>query len=334
MTAARTPPHIATLIVLTGASVVTLNMALPSLVNIARDFEASYALISFAVAGYLGITAVLQLIIGPLSDIYGRRPVLLICLAIFALASLGCYLAQDVWVFLVFRLLQGAVIGASALPRVIVRDTRPPTEAVSLLGYIGMAMAVAPMVGPMVGGLLDEAFGWRATFALLAAAGAAMYVLSWYDLGETFPGTAKGFWHTFAGYGTLLRSGVFLGYAGCMALSISAFFCFVTGAPLVAETAFGLGPGMVGLIVGSITGGFFFGSFLSGRYSKRFPIDTTMIAGRVLATCGLGLGIALALAGVDHPLALFGTTVFVGIGNGISTPSSTIGTMSVRDDLA
>ncbi|MEM8728987.1 MAG: multidrug effflux MFS transporter [Pseudomonadota bacterium] len=334
MRPATAPPHIATLIVLTAASVVTLNMALPSLVNIARDFEVSYALVSLAVAGYLGVTAVLQLIIGPFSDVYGRRPVLLLCLLLFALASLGCFLAQNIWVFLAFRLIQGAVIGASALPRVIVRDMMPPKDAVSLLGYIGMAMAIAPMLGPMLGGLLDVAFGWRASFAVLAVVGVALFVLSWVDLGETRPRHSGGLLKTFAGYGVLLRSGVFWGYSCCMALSIGAFFSFVTGAPLVAEQAFGLGPGMVGLIVGSITGGFFFGSWISGRFSKRFHIDVTMTAGRVLACVGLSIGVLLALSGVDHPMALFGTTVFVGIGNGISTPSSSVGSMSVREDLA
>ncbi|NRB04374.1 MAG: multidrug effflux MFS transporter [Rhodobacteraceae bacterium] len=334
MTAARTPPHLATLIVLTAVSLLTLNMFIPSLVNIARDFEADYALVSLAVAGYLGVTAVLQLVIGPLSDLYGRRPVLLICLVVFALASIGCFLAQDIWVFLACRMVQGAVIAASALPRAIVRDMRPPQEAVSMLGYISMAMAAGPMLAPMVGGFLDAAFGWRAIFALLSVAGLGLVLLTWADLGETNTARSASFRAQLAGYGVLLRSGVFWGYSACMSFAIGAFFVFVTGAPLVAHSAYGMGPAMLGVVTGSITGGFFFGSWLSGRFSKRFHIDSSMLAGRLLGTAGLSLGLVLALFEVSHPLALFGTTVFVGIGNGISSPSSSVGAMSVRDDLA
>ena len=101
----RTPPTIFTLICLTGVSTVSLNMFLPSLVNIAAEFEAGYALVSLSIAGYLAVTAVLQIVLGPMSDRYGRRPVLLACIALFCAASLGCLLAQDIWTFLLFRLL-------------------------------------------------------------------------------------------------------------------------------------------------------------------------------------------------------------------------------------
>ena len=102
------------------------------------------------------MTAVLQVIIGPLSDRCGRRPVMLWAVVIFAAASAGFLLAQDIWTFLVFRMAQGAIITGGALVRVIVSDTRDPADAVGLLGYISMAMAIAPMLGPMVGGVLDE----------------------------------------------------------------------------------------------------------------------------------------------------------------------------------
>lgn len=334
MTQARTPPHIFTLIALSGVSILTLNIFLPSLVNIAESFSSDYATVSLAVAGYLGMTAVLQIFIGPLSDVYGRRPVLLISLVIFLLASVGCLLAQNIWVFLAFRMLQGAVIAASTLPRVMVRDMLPPREAVSLLGYVAMAMAVAPMLGPALGGVLDAAFGWRSSFVVLSVAALILLVLSWWDLGETHQPRPGAFLDTLRDYPRLLGSLLFWGYASCMAFSIGAFFTFITGAPLVAQEAYGVGPGMLGVIVGSITGGFFVGSWVSGRFSGRFAVDATMLTGRIIGLSGLTLGLVLAWAGVDHPLAFFGCTIFVGVGNGISTPSSTVGVMSVSEDLA
>jgi len=139
---ATSPPGLFTLILLTGLSVLSLNMFLPSLSNMAADFQADYSLVSLSIAGYLAITAVLQVVMGPLSDRFGRRPVLLAGLTIFTLASLVCALTTSVWVFLAFRALQGAVISGWVLSLAVIRDTRPPQEAASLIGYVSMAMAV------------------------------------------------------------------------------------------------------------------------------------------------------------------------------------------------
>jgi MFS family permease len=109
------PPTLATLILMTATSTVTLNMIVPSLANIARDLEADYALISFALSGYLAVTAAVQFGVGPLSDRIGRRPVLLAALVVFTLASFGCALAQNVWMLLAFRMLQAAVVSGYVL---------------------------------------------------------------------------------------------------------------------------------------------------------------------------------------------------------------------------
>ena len=170
---------------LTGLSVLTLNMFLPSLTNIAASLEADYALVSLSISGYLGITAILQVIIGPLSDRFGRRPVLLVCVAVFALASVGCSQATDIWLFLTFRVFQGAIISGYTLSLAVIRDTMPTQRVASLIGYLGMAMAVAPMIGPMLGGVLDEQFGWRATFVALSVLGVMTFAACWLDLGET-----------------------------------------------------------------------------------------------------------------------------------------------------
>lgn len=334
MTAARTPPTVATLILLTGATTLSLNMFLPSLVNIAAEFDVDYALASTSIAGYLVATAVLQVIIGPLSDRYGRRPVMLWAVAIFAAASLGCLLAQDIWTFLMFRMLQGAIITGGALARVIVRDTRDPAEAVGLLGYISMAMAIAPMLGPMVGGILDEVFGWRSSFALYTVIGFALIALTWVDLGETNASPSTTFGHQFRAWPHLIRSQAFWAYSGCVAFSTGAFFAFIAGVPLVASAFFEMSPGVLGVYMGSITGGFFCGSFVAARLAKRIAPLRMMITGRLLACFGLSIGLVLFSIGIVHEFALFGATIFVGVGNGLTMPAANVGVMSVRKDLA
>ena len=181
----RPPPRLLTLIGLTGLSTLSLNLFLPSLAHMAQDFETSYALVSLAVAGYLGMTAVLQLILGPLSDRFGRRPVALAALLIFVLASLGCLFATDIEVFLAFRMLQGVMIAGWAVALAAIRDTALAQEAASRIGYLSMAMALAPMLGPVLGGVLDAAFGWRASFLTFAALGIVLLGLCWLDFGET-----------------------------------------------------------------------------------------------------------------------------------------------------
>lgn len=331
---ARTPPGTVTLICLTGVTTISLNMFLPSLVNIASDFDAEYALVSLSVAGYLAVTAVLQIIIGPLSDRYGRRPVLLGAVALFAVASLGCFLAQTIWQFLAFRLLQGAIIAGAALSRVIVHDVFPPGRAAAMLGHIAMVMAVAPMLGPMIGGFLDTLFGWRASFMTFALMGGAILVLVWRDVGETNAAPSNTFLTQARAYPALLRSVPFWGNAGCMAFSTGAFFAFVAGVPLVADVSFELSSGMLGIYMGSITGGFMLGSFGASRLAGRWPLARVMLAGRIVACLGLTCGLALIGAGYLHEFILFGSTIFVGMGNGITMPASSVGTMAVRPDLA
>ena len=332
--AATTPPRPGTLVLLTGLSLASLNLILPSLPGIARALDTPYALVALSVGGYLGVTAVLQLVMGPLSDRYGRRPVLLGSLALFTLASVGCALAPDIQTLLAFRMLQGAVIAGAVLSRAMVRDTRPPREAASLMGYISMAMAAAPMLAPVLGGVVDSALGWRAGFWVFAAMGAGLLAWCWTDAGETLAEPSATFGAQFRAYPELLRSRRFWGHSLCLTFSIGAFYVFLAGAPLVAGRLFGLSPAQLGALLGSITAGFAVGSFFSGRLAARHALTTMMIAGRLVAGAGLLGGLALLAAGAAHVAVLVGAVVLVGVGNGLTVPSATAGALSVRPGLA
>ncbi|SFI96752.1 multidrug effflux MFS transporter [Albimonas pacifica] len=332
--AAATPPHIVTLILLTAGTTVTLNMFLPSLAHIAERFGVSYGAAGWLVSGYLGVTALLQLLIGPLSDRFGRRPVLLTCLCVFLVASVGCFTAQSFETLLAFRLLQGAMIAGSALSPAIVRDLLPPEQAASRIGYIATAMAVGPILGPSIGGLLDEGFGWRASFAVYALIAAGLIGLVWRDLGETNTTRSADFGKQFREYPELLRSRRFWGCALCMAFSVGGFFAFIAGAPLIAREALGLSPAELGIALGSITTGFASGAFLSGRYAGRVGLTGMMMLGRCTACAGIAAGLGLALAGHVSVISVFGATIFVGVGNGLTMPSANAGAVSVRPRLA
>ena len=332
--AAVSSPRVLTLILLAALSTLSLNLFLPSLTNIARDFNADYSLVSLSIAGYLAITALMQLVIGPMSDRFGRRPVLLCGLSVFVVGSLGCLLASDIYSFLLFRALQATVISGWVLSMAMIRDTRSEGESASLIGYVAMSMAIAPMLGPMIGGLLDELFGWRASFALYSLMGLILLLLCWFDLAETNHSPSATFAVQFDAYPELLGSRRFWGFAICALFSTGAFYVFLAGVPMVAARQFSISPGLLGFYMGTITAGFAAGSFLAGRYSQRYARTTMMITGRSIAVLGLSLGLILFLTGYAHGVTLFFATVFVGVANGISMPSVNAGAISIRPGLA
>ncbi len=328
----RAPPRLLTLTLLTALSALTLNMLLPSLPSMARDLAARESVTALAVSGYMLASAVFQLALGPLSDRYGRRPVMLGALALFIIASLGCMLAQDVAVLLACRVLQAVIIAGAVVSSASIRDQHSAVDSAAKLSLIASAMAVAPMMGPVLGGVLDVALGWRSVFALYAVLGLALLLLAWADMGETrapgLPAPRLGDW------GALLQSARFWAYVLCTAFSVGAFYVFVTGVPYVAAAAWGLSPAEVGLGVGSITGGFLVGAGFSARHARRLGMGRLLVAGRVVSVAAMALAVAVFAAGVSHPLALFGLTVFVGLGNGLTLPSANAGTLSVRPALA
>ena len=334
MKTATTPPHRATLIALTGLSVLTLNMILPALSNIARDLGADYALVSVAVAGYLAVSAGVVLIAGPVSDRIGRRPVVLGATALFIASSIACSLADNVWTFLAFRMLQAVMVACGTVSMAVVRDTSSPRESARILAYIAMAMALAPMLGPVLGGIIDTAFGWRAVFWFYAVAGVGIFALVWVDLGETLDVTKSPKTGSLQNISGLLGERRFWAFAICSAFSVGAFFTFLTGVPLVAELAFGVTSAETGFFIGSITVGFMFGSFLSGRIGPRYHLTTMMLVGRITAFTGLLAGFTALSLGWLSPYVFFGSTVFVGIGNGLTLPNSNAGVMSVRDGVS
>jgi MFS transporter, DHA1 family, multidrug resistance protein len=326
-------PRLSTLILLSALGILPINIFLPSLTNMAAEFRVDYGIVGLALAAYAAVSACLQIIMGPLSDRFGRRPVILWGLAIFVIATVGCVVAPDVWTFLACRMIQAVIAPTYAVALAVIRDTTSTEQAASKIGYVATAWAVAPMLGPSFGGLLDEAFGWRASFWFLVIFGIAVFVLCWIDLRETNRSPSNTIAEQFRAYPELLGSRRFWAYASCMAFSVGTFYAFLAGAPLAASSAFNLSPPTLGLYMGSITGGFMFGSFLSGRFASRLQLTTTLIAGRVIACVGLLLGLILYFAGVEHVMALFGPCMFVGVSNGLTMPSANAGAISVRRKL-
>ena len=329
-----TPPHIVTLVLMAGIGAMSMGIFLPSLPAMAAHFGTDYAVMQLSVSLYLAATAALQVVVGPLSDRYGRRPVMMWSLALFLVATIGCLLAPNVTVFLVCRMLQAAVAVGIVLSRAIVRDMVPQNEAASMIGYVTMGMALVPMVAPTIGGGLDELFGWKAVFVFLLAAGVGVSWLVWADQGETASRTFTSFAAQIRDYPELFAAPRFWGYALGAAFASGAFFAFLGGAPYAAAEIYGMTPFWTGVAFGAPAVGYALGNFLSGRLSVRLGIDRMMLAGAAIVTVGMGTSVLLALAGLSHPAAFFGFVTTVGLGNGMVLPNATAGLLSVRPHLA
>jgi DHA1 family bicyclomycin/chloramphenicol resistance-like MFS transporter len=327
-------PRFSTITLICALSVVPLHVFLPSLANIAQDFHTSYAVVSLSLAGYAIVAVAVEMIMGPLSDRFGRRPIILANLAVFTAGSIGCALASDIRTFLVARMLQAAITSCYPVAMAVIRDTVGKERTASRIGYTAMIWAIAPMLAPAFGGTVDQALGWRAIFWFLALAGAAMFTLCWFDMGETNKARAGSIAQQFRAYPALFRVPRFWAYGLCMSFSVGAFYAFLAGAPLAATSAFDLEPGVLGFFMGVTTLGYIFGSFLSGRYAGRVPLTRLMIVGRIVACACPIIGLTLFLAGFRSALTLFGPCILIGIGNGLTMPSANAGMLSVRSDLA
>ncbi|MEP1768659.1 MAG: multidrug effflux MFS transporter [Sulfitobacter sp.] len=330
----RSPPHIVTLILLAGMSACAMNMFLPSLPAMAVYFETEYAVMQLSVAIYLAFSGFLQIFIGPLSDKFGRRPIVLWGLGTFCVATVGCIFAPNIEVFLTFRMIQAGIATSMVLSRAAVRDMYSQDRAASMIGYVTMGMAVVPMISPAFGGILEHWFGWQAVFWGLFLMGAAVWLLAWSDMGETAQLSGKSLTAQFAEYPELLRSPRFWGYAMACGFSSGAFFAYLGGAPFVGGEIFKMAPATLGFFFGAPAVGYFIGNFVTARFAVKYGVNHMVLWGCIANALGGLVSLLIFMSGYGTPLSFFGMMTFVGLGNGLVIPNATAGMLSVRPHLA
>jgi DHA1 family bicyclomycin/chloramphenicol resistance-like MFS transporter len=327
-------PHIVTLILLASIGAVTMNIFLPSLPAMATHFNTSTATMGLAVGVYLVASAVFQILSGPLSDMIGRRPIVLWSLAIFIAASAAINFAPNLTTFFILRAVQAVAGTTMVLSRAIVRDTTSTEKAGSRIAYVTMGMSIVPMISPAIGGYIETHFGWQGNFWMLGLIGAMCFAIAFMDQGETAPSTSKNAWAQFQQYPALLTSQRFWGYCLASSLGSGAFFAYIGGAPFVGSVIYGLSPQQLGLYFGAPALGYFVGNFLSGRYSTRFGIDTMVTCGLLITLFGLSMSFAISAASLGSAKAFFGFMTLVGLGNGMTIPNATAGMLSIKPELA
>lgn len=330
----RTPPHVATLTLIVAAGAMSMNVFLPALPAMSSHFAVDYRVMQLSVALYLAMNGVLQIVVGPISDRFGRRPVILWSFLLFLLATVGCIYAPNVQTFLAFRMGQAVIVGGMAISRAAIRDIHPPDQAASMLGYVTMGMSVVPMIGPAFGGLLNQSFGWQSVFWLQLILAVLVLALAWRDMGETFTRREGGFATQFREYPELLLSPRFWGYCLAAAFASGAFFAYLGGAPFVASDIYGMDSATMGIYFGAPALGYFLGNYLSGRYAVRAGVNNMIAWGGMVSTVGMALSLIIFYAGFATAEVFFGFMTVVGVGNGLVLPSANAGMLSVRPQLA
>ena len=323
-----------TLICLAAIGALALNMHLPSLPAMAETFNVSYSTTTLSITLFLAMNAVFQIFVGPLSDRYGRRPVVLVSLSIFCLSSVGCILAINFEFFLFCRVLQAVVVAGLVVSRAAVRDSYSQNQAASVLGYIAMGFSVLPLVGPAFGGILEVKFGWIASFWVLLGVGVLIFLLTYFDMGETNRHKTNSMVEQFRSYPELLKARRFWGYSLTAGFSAGAYYAYLGGAAYVGRELFALSPDTLGFYIGVPTLGYIIGNGLSGRFSRSFGVDKMAFIGAIITAFSMTMCLFLFLFTNPIPISFFGCVCVMGLGNGMVIPNANAGMMSVRPHLA
>ncbi|QCI66645.1 multidrug effflux MFS transporter [Phreatobacter stygius] len=321
------------LVVLTAIGPMALNLPLPAVPALARYFDADPGIVQLTITLYLAGMACAQLVHGPLSDRYGRRPVMICALIITGSMSLAAAAATSIGWLIVARVLQS--LGASAglvVGRAVIRDVFDRDRSASMIGWVTMAMVVAPMLSPSIGGLLNETVGWRWIFVATAGVTALALAAAFFGLPETRATVSSPtISEIFRDARLLMTDRNFLGYLGIGAVSSVTFFAFVGGAPHVVVTVMGESSTSYGLWFIANAGGYMVGNAVSGRYSMRVGGDRLIAWGCVLMIIAALVQSGIAFSGwMTHPAMLFLPQAGIAFANGLQLPAAVAGAVSVN----
>ncbi|MBK4718583.1 multidrug effflux MFS transporter [Azospirillum sp. YIM DDC1] len=305
------------------------DLYLPSLPTLVTVFDTDIATVQLTLSVFLAGFAVSQLVYGPVSDRFGRRPALLGGILIYLVASAACALTDDIETLIVARFFQalGACCGP-VVARAVVRDVFGRDRAATVLAYMAMAMTLAPAAGPILGGVLTEWFGWRSNFLLLTGFAALILAATWALMGETNANrdeTALQPGRLLANYSRLLRDRGFVGQMLTVAFAYSGIFAFISGSSFVLIGRLHLTPAQFGASFGVVVLGYAVGSFLAGRLSARLGGPRMIRTGTAVSLAGGLMGVGLALGGVLHLAAVVAPVFLFMLGAGLTLPNAMAG---------
>ena len=329
----KAAPTNITLSAIAGIYILAQVIIVPALPDLGIIFSSDYRTIQLSVSAFSIGAAIVNLIAGPLSDRFGRRPIAIGFFIIFILSSLGSYFSENIYIFLLFRFFQASSAAGMVLARVIVGDIYSGSKATVMFGYISTIMAIGPLIGPLLGGLISDYFGSMQIFNFLTILGLLLFGLIIYDLDETNLNRSANMLSQIKSYPLLLLSMNFWPPTLVSAFSFSIFGIFFVGAPFVAVNVYGLSPSQIGLLLAFIPLGFVPGNIIVGKIVDRFSTKLLLILGSVLLISGPL--IALLTSNLyTHPLAFFLPMLIMGFGTGVIWPVANTAIIQAVPSLA
>ncbi|WP_418320200.1 multidrug effflux MFS transporter [Piscinibacter sakaiensis] len=330
-------PLIANLLAQLAFGLLAMTICLPSMQQWGAIFGASQANVQLTFSAYVVSYGGLQLVYGPLSDQFGRKKILIAGLLLAGIGSLLAAAAPDLTTLTLARLVQGAGSAAGmVVGRAMVQDLFVGPERTRVMAYMGMVLGLCPPLATIVGGQLHVRFGWQANFLLMAVLAALLLVAAWRGLPahQRSPQQDRRWLAAMAAsYARLAHEPAFLLYVVIAGMTTATFYVFLAGAPVVLG-GFGVGPESIGYYIMVVPLSYIVGNFLTSRLIQRRSDSLLMGVGQALTIAGIALMTALAMVGIDSPLAFALPLTLLGLGHGILVPPVLVGTVSLLPALA
>jgi DHA1 family bicyclomycin/chloramphenicol resistance-like MFS transporter len=334
----RTPPYgsqerapFVLIVAITACGTLGMHLIIPALPDTARSLGVSAGTIQLTITLYLIGLAIAQLLYGPVSDRFGRRPVLLAGLALFTLAGLATTAAPNAWTLVIARILQS--IGACAglvLGRAIVRDSATADRATAQLALLTLVMSAAPAIAPVLGGSATAWFGWRAAFALLAIVGAVTLVFAVLLLPETNALQSSSRASLLLGSLRLFRSRAFCGYVLGGACTTTSFYAFMAASPFILVNLLHQSPERVGLYYLLLMVGVAAGGLAANRLAGRIRTRSALRIANAIAIAGAACFMLAELSGWLSVVSMIAPVVVFMVGAGMASPFALTGAVSVN----
>jgi DHA1 family bicyclomycin/chloramphenicol resistance-like MFS transporter len=330
------PPPLWLLALLTFSGTLAMHIFIPALPIASADLGTNSAAIQLTISFYIFGLALGQLIVGPLADRFGRRPVLMVGLCLYTIAGLASALAPDINFLLVARLFQalGGCTGL-VLGRAIVRDTSELSEAARRLALMNLVVVLGPGVAPIIGGAMAEFLGWRSIYFALCGMGFVGLVLTWFLLPETGGlSRSQSSANVMRSYGHLFSSPAFLGYAIGGGCSTTSMYAFIAAAPFVFINDLHRSGREVGIYLAIIFIGIWLGSLVASRLARRTAIANLMVKANLLSLASALFLLIVVLTGHLSVILAVGSMMVFTFGVGIASPSAMAEALSVNPRIA
>lgn len=333
----RSAAYIALLVALGSFGPLTMSIYTPVMPSVGHDLGAPSDSVKLTLTTYMLGFAVGQLFYGPLSDRYGRRPVLLGGLLFFTLTTFACSFAVSIGDLIALRVLQGlGAASGSVLGRALTRDAYTFQEMPLVMSWISLGQNIAPSLAPTVGGFLGEWATWRATFWFVGAFGTILFTVTLLGLGETnkYRSDRIDISSLMRGSGDMLRDRRFLGHILPLGFAFALNFGMLAGVPFILQESLGFSPREFGLIVLLSVGGFTAGTFVNNRLIGRVaPVAIIQFSGWFHVAALLGMA-ALSLSGIVTWWAIVGPHMLLSFGTGMIVANANAGAVGMYPKLA